>query len=415
MAMKRFGVLEGVFGWGVLIVTMALFSGFSTVLNGLVTLNGLFCFDTVRGEAGLEESAVSSFSAAGYIHNHYYILNTTCADVDAALRAEPYPFCQKWSTIGPNGALSSQGIICNQSISVGRRYMRRYRHNLRVNCTASRIENHTFQLTLTPGSSSMTGMVGEFTGYLTTAVVQADSCRLSQQFYIIFASLCIALAATVLTIRALMRTCLVNLSFRLSNSLNLYGVYKALQKYGFFSFYNPYMNEPYHLVKGEKIYVLRKNNLNSSESNGMVHDVESGAAGRFTSRPEFSTDMIRGFAWSSFNAAYKFTYDGNGNVYAYSKDFAGFEAFVEGNVQASVAATILGYLKLKSEGACITTEERSHFLSLTECSVLAKQGYQWVEEISDDNYRMYGRTHVVGENTVGEKPGEKQSLYYKPT
>ena len=77
--MSNFGkVLPAVFGWGLLTLILALLGAFSTILNGLQILNGLFCFDGVVTESRILENDVSLFGIYGYDSNHFEVVQDLC-------------------------------------------------------------------------------------------------------------------------------------------------------------------------------------------------------------------------------------------------------------------------------------------------------------------------------------------------
>ena len=262
-----------------------------------------------------------------------------------------------------------------------------YEYYLNVDCMNGTKTSKTFQLSITPGSLSLMGVPVIATGYPTKAIVFTGRCQLSHHFYVIFSSICVAITGTIFLLRASMRTCCVHFwGFRLSNSVTFYWVFKILGRYGFHDFYNPYMNEPYNLVKGEKFYMLQ---VQGGDDHATVLEGGSGPSG-----DEVKAIFVDSFAWSSSNSVYKFTYN-NGRVDAYSKDHCGFETVSEANVTRSVASVIRLYLQLKSQSVCITNEEKNQFASLHDCCRMAKARYTLVQQIADRNYHMYGRREPI--------------------
>ena len=246
-------------GWGLLTLMVALAGFVSTTLNGLQLLNGLVCFSLVSVKTSVNDSDISSFAISGYKNNHFYDIQSGPCSFDNSTvftQEEINTFCERY----PQGQMNSEcgvrssgeGFVrCTQSVNQSRVY---YKYILDVDCNNSIGPNgNSFQLVVSPGSASLRGVVGSESGYTACASVEVRRCQLNHTFYIQFVVVCAAITLLILLARWLMRTALVEpVSFRLSNSERFYGLYEVFKQYGFFSFFNPYRNEPYHLIKGEK-------------------------------------------------------------------------------------------------------------------------------------------------------------------
>jgi len=387
--------VRGVMGWGLLPLALALAGAFSTSLNGLQLLNGLVCFSLVSATTSVNDSDISSFAISGYKDNHFYVIetgpcayNTSTGSMGKAIDA----FCQLTPGVQMNkecgGNSSGQDFItCTQSVNPSRVY---YTYILYIDCNRPQPPNtHTFQLMVSPGSAILQGDEFQATGYWACANVEVRRCQLSHTFYYQFAVVCASITLFIFLARALMRTTLVEpVSFRLSNSERFYWLYEALERYGFFSFFNPYKNEPYHLMKGEKFYKM------------VPLDPEADSS--------VEEPCVECFSWSTSDSVYKFSYDVVGNkMFAYSKDKLGFEKLKEREMDRRVVSEIRKYLRLKAQSACILTNDdvnlfKRHFLSLSEVYSLAKAGYRLGEEISDQDYRLYSKRR----DFTPIKPGE---------
>jgi hypothetical protein len=290
---------------------------------------------------------------------------------------------------------SGAGFIrCSQSVYPSRVY---YTYILYIDCNHTMVNAHTFQLMVSPGSAVLRGVETQETGYWACATVEVRRCQLSHTFYFFFAVVCTSITLLIFLARALMRTTLVEpVSFRLSSSERFYWLYEALERYGFFSFFNPYKNEPYHLMKGEKFY----NMVPPPLEGGSVLDPEAGS--------NVEEPCVECFSWSSSDSVYKFSYDVVGNkMFAYSKDKLGFEKLKEREMDRRVVGEIRKYLRLKAQSACILTNDdvnllKRHFLSLSEVYSLAKADYRLGDEISDQDYHLYSKR----KDFTPIKPGE---------
>lgn len=394
--------VRGVMGWGLLPLALALAGAFSTALNGLQLLNGLFCFSLVSATTSVVDSDMSSFAISGYENNHFYDIRTGPCSYDATgfTGVEINAFCERKPEVQVNNECGvsspSPGFIrCTQSVKQSRVY---YRYILDIDCNLWRQPNgHSFQLMVSPGSAFLQGVETVATGYMACASVEVQRCQLSHTFYFQFSVVCASITLLIFLARALMRTTLVEpVSFRLSNSERFYWLYEVFERYGFFSFFNPYKNEPYHLMKGEKFYKMVPPPLEGSV------DAETGS----TSVEE--PCCVECFSWSTSDSVYKFTYDVVGNtVFAYSKDKLGFEKLKKRETDRRVVGEIRKYLRLKAQSACILTHDdvnisKCHFLSLSEVYSFAKADYRLGEQISDQDYRLCSER----QDFTPIKPGE---------
>jgi len=395
--------VRGVMGWGLLPLALALAGAFSTCFNGLQLLNGLVCFSLVSATTSVNDTDISSFAISGYKHNHFYVIetgpcayNTSTGSMGKAIDA----FCQLTPGVQMNKecGVNSSGkgfITCTQSVNPSRVY---YTYILYIDCNRPQPpDNHTFQLMVSPGSAILQGDEFQATGYWACANVEVRRCQLSHTFYYQFAVVCASITLFIFLARALMRTTLVEpVSFRLSNSVRFYWLYQAFERYGFFSFFNPYKNEPYHLMKGEKFYKMVPPPLEG----GSVNDPETGSS--------VEEPCVECFSWSTSDSVYKFSYDVVGNkMFAYSKDNLGFEKLEKRETDRRVVGEIRKYLQLKAQSACILTNDdvnllKRHFLSLSEVYSLAKADYRLGEEISDQDYRLYSKRRAFTPIEAGE-------------
>jgi hypothetical protein len=399
--------VRGVMGWGLLPLALALAGAFSTCLNGLQLLNGLFCFSLVSATTSVIDSDISSFAISGYKNNHFYDIQTgPCAynTSTGSMGADIESFCElnPWIQVGEGCGVSRSGkgfITCTQWVNPSRVY---YTYILYIDCNQTmELNAHTFQLMVSPGSAFLQGVETQETGYKACVSVEVQRCQLNHIFYFQFAVVCASITLFIFLARALMRTTLVEpVSFRLSNSVRFYWLYQAFERYGFFSFFNPYKNEPYHLMKGEKFYKMVPPPL----KRGSMDDPETGSS--------VEEPCVECFSWSTSDSVYKFSYDVVGNtLFAYSKDNLGFEKLKKWETDRRVVGEIRKYLQLKAQSACILTNDdvnlfKRHFLSLSEVYSLAKAGYRLGEEISDQDYRLYSKRRAFTPIKPGDESGE---------